>query len=78
MAIFMGVILGFGLIKYRYILAEHWHRRKYLFLAGHIIILAYTIFYVFINTVFFVYLKYGYLYPALGSDNFELFDHFLL
>ncbi len=77
-AIFVGIVIGFGLIKYKAILTAHWQNRKYLFLAGHFVILAYSLFYIAINTVYFVYLKYGLLYPHLGHDNYEMFDRFLM
>lgn len=78
LGIFIGIVLGFGLIEYRAIMLQHWQKRQYPFLAIHAIIVVYAVFYISINTVYFVYLKYGYLYPLLGKDNFELFDHFLL
>jgi hypothetical protein len=40
--------------------------------------LAYTLIYIAINTVYFVYLKYGIMYPHLGNSNYELIDHFLM
>jgi hypothetical protein len=76
-AIFVGIVVGFGLLKYKSVLVAHWKNRKFLFLAGHGIIIAYTVFYAALNTVYFVYLKYGLLYPHLGTGNYELIDHFL-
>ncbi|KAA5533609.1 hypothetical protein F0919_13805 [Taibaiella lutea] len=76
--IFIGIVIGFGLIKYKEILVLHWKSKNYLLLSGHVIILGYSVFYIAINTVYFVYLKYGLLYPHLGTDNFELFDYFLM
>lgn len=77
-AIFVGIVIGFGLLYYKEILLRHWRGKQYLYLSGHLIILSYSLFYVAVNTVYFVYLKYGLLYPHLGRDGFELFDRFLM
>jgi len=77
-AIFVGIVSGFGLIRYRAILLQHWQGRRYLYLTGHLVLIAYTVFYAAVNTVYFVYLKYGFLYPHLGRDHYELFDRFLM
>ncbi len=76
-AIFIGMVIGFGLIRYRKMVTSHWNERQYLLITLDVIVIGYSIVYAAINTVYFVYLKYGLLYPHLGKDNFELIDHFL-
>lgn len=75
--IFVGIVAGLGLIRYKTILVAHWKARKYVWLSGHAVLIVYSLVYAGINTVYFVYLKYGFLYPHLGTGNFELTDHFL-
>ncbi|MBL7767222.1 MAG: hypothetical protein JNJ58_14075 [Chitinophagaceae bacterium] len=77
MGIFMGLVLGFGLIAYVQLLKQHFSEKKYVFIGLHSLVILYSIFYAGLNTVYFVYLKYGYLYPHWGTDNYEVIDHFL-
>lgn len=75
--IFIGLVCGLGMIKYKNIIAAHWQKKDYLFLSVHSVILLYSITYFAINTVYFLYIKYGWCYPKLGTDNFELTNYFL-
>jgi hypothetical protein len=77
-AIFIGLTIGTGLIQYKNIVINHWKNRKYLMLSVHAILIAYSIFYIGVNTIYFVYLKFGILYPHLGVGSFRISESFWL
>lgn len=74
LSVLIGMVSGFGIVRYYSLIKQHWQERKYAFLTIHTLLLAYTFSYIAVNTVYFVYLKYGYLYPNLGTDKYELLD----
>lgn len=75
--IFIGLVCGLGILKYKNIIAAHLLKKDYLLLSVHAVILAYSGTYFAINTVYFLYIKYGWCYPRFGMDNFELTNYFL-
>jgi hypothetical protein len=76
-ALFIGLTIGYGLTLYWKQVVASFNQKKVLAIAIHSILITYSIVYIAINTVYFVYLKFGILYPHLGSNKYELIDHFL-
>ncbi len=75
--IFLGLAMGLGIVAYWKIIVAHFHKRDYLLLSIHSVILIYSLTYFGINTFYFLYVKYGWCYPKFGTDNFELVNQFL-
>lgn len=76
-ALFIGLTIGYGLTLYWKQVVASFNQKKVLAIAIHSILITYSIVYIAINTIYFVYLKFGILYPHLGSNKYELIDHFL-
>jgi len=75
--IFMGLTLGLGIVSFIKHIKAHWNKKDYLFLSIDVIVIIYSLTYFAINTVYFLYMKYGWFYPQFGTDNFELTNYFL-
>lgn len=76
-AIFLGIILGYGILEFKKIVQTSYLEKKYFSFGFHAILAMYSVVYVFVNTVYSVYLQYGLLYPHLGIDKIEILNHFL-
>lgn len=76
MAIFLGLVLGYGMYAYAGLVRQHLQQKAIPFLVLHSVVLAYSAAYILVNTIYMLYLKFGYLYPMLGKESYELIDHF--
>lgn len=76
LAIFVALTLGFGLVAYYEIIKKHIQERKFAWIILHSVIIIYATTYIGINTVYFLYLKYGFMYPHLGTSTFEVTGFF--
>jgi hypothetical protein len=74
LSVLIGMVIGFGIVYYYSLIKKHWQERRYAFLLIHTLLVVYSFSYIAVNTVYFVYLRYGFLYPSLGTDKYELLN----
>lgn len=74
LSVLIGMVIGFGIVYYYSLIKKHWQERRYAFLVIHTLLVVYSFSYIAVNTVYFVYLRYGFLYPSLGTDKYELLN----
>jgi hypothetical protein len=68
LAVFIGFVSGFGLVKYRSLVKMHFKEGAWYWKVFHVLIITYTLYGVACNQVYYVYLKFGFAYPFLGTD----------
>ncbi len=71
MAIFYGLIIGFGMLEYIQYYKMLLNQKKWIWISLNSLFIAYSIGLILINHFYFLYLKYGFLYPYLGTDTFQ-------
>jgi len=76
LAIFVALTMGFGLMAYREKLIFDFQKKNKTMFILHVLMISYSIIYFGINTFYFLYLKYGFLYPKLGTSTFEVTNCF--
>lgn len=76
LAIFVALTLGFGLVSYFEKLKIDFHKKNKSMFVLHVMMIAYSIVYFGINTFYFLYLKYGFMYPHFGTSTFEVTSMF--
>jgi ABC-type multidrug transport system fused ATPase/permease subunit len=77
LAIFIGLTLGFGLVKYMAIMRQDFTQKNRLKCIFHSVVVLYSVVYFSVNTFYFLYIKYGFAYPYLGTDTYESAIKFL-
>lgn len=68
MAIFVAFVSGYGLIQYRELLKKHFTSRAYYWQVIHILFILFTLGGFLYNQGYYVYLKFGFAYPHLGTS----------
>ncbi len=74
MAVFLSIVLGYGIIEYYGIVKKHFLASKKGWIAVHAVLILYTTMYTILNTVYVMYMKYGLFYPHLGKENYDIIN----
>jgi len=75
--LFLGLVLGYGILRYKEMIITHYREKKYIYMTLHSVVLGYSFLYAMINTFYFVYLCFGWAYPSFGTHKYELINQFL-
>jgi hypothetical protein len=68
LAVFIAFVSGYGLVKYAALVKMHFRRGAWYWKIFHVLAIGSTLYGIAYNQVYYVYLKFGFAYPNLGTD----------
>jgi hypothetical protein len=67
-AVFFAFVSGYGILRYLELLKIHIQTRQYYLYAFHILFIGFTLYEFIQNQVYYVWLKFGFVYPHFGTQ----------
>lgn len=68
MGVFVGFVSGYAILRYFDLIKKHFSRRTYLWWPVHTVILILILYGFIHNQVYYVYLKFGFAFPHMGTS----------